>query len=254
MTVYQYGFWNFGVVGATIIYIGLLLISLLFLTNFRLSQWIQMLIPKKDPAAVAAAAAAKTAGKTREEIALEKRARELEKQSKKLQEQVDKATGVPAKPTGVPAASGLGADMQPVPEPTVRDLSVPQAKVPDGPRITKTTLPARKDAKEAKESTPPPEAVVVSARELGTASTADILGQKPETKAEGKKAEPDDEASPFKDEEETPEAPDATAPPIIRATAPGSRVVLRSKDKVSTLPSVTAVTWPEGAKAKLRRL
>jgi len=203
MTVYQYGFWNFGIVGATIIYIGLLLISLLFLTNFRLSQWIQMLIPKKDPAAVAAAA-----GKTREELALEKRARELEKQSKKLQEQVEKVTGVPA-------ASGLGADMQPVPEPTVRDLSVPQAKLPDGPRITKTTLPARKDGKEAKENTPPPEAVVVSARELGTASTADILGKKSDAKAEttAKPVDPDDEPSPFKDEDEDlpPTATDATA-------------------------------------------
>ena len=46
--------------------------------------------------------------------ALDRRARELEKQAKKLQEEV--------------ARSGLGADMQPVPEPTVRDLSVPQAK------------------------------------------------------------------------------------------------------------------------------
>ena len=52
--------------------------------------------------------------KSAEETALERRARELEKQAKKLQEEV--------------ARSGLGADMQPVPEPTVRDLSVPQAK------------------------------------------------------------------------------------------------------------------------------
>ena len=59
-----------------------------------------------------------------EEAALDRRARELERQAKQLQEQV--------------ARSGLGADMQPVPEPTVRDLSVPQSK---GPRFRKTTLP-----------------------------------------------------------------------------------------------------------------
>ncbi len=216
MTVYQYGFWNFGAVGATLIYLGLLLISLLFLTNFRLTQWIQLLIPRKDPEAVTA----KADGKTREEIALEKRARELEKQSKKLQEQVEKVTGVPA-------ASGLGADMQPVPEPTVRDLSVPQAKVPDGPRIAKTTLPGRKESKETKENTPPPSAVVVSARELGTASTADILGQKPDSKAETstKPVDPDEEPSPFKDEDEelAPAGTDATAnastPPAPGAAA-----------------------------------
>ena len=92
-------------------------ISLLFLTNFRLGEWIRRFLRKNPP----------TAGpkpESDEEAALERRARELEKQAKKLQEEV--------------ARSGLGADMQPVPEPTVRDLSVPQAK---GPRIRKTTLP-----------------------------------------------------------------------------------------------------------------
>ena len=70
--------------------------------------------------------------KSEEEIALEKRARELEKQKRKLEEEVGRAV----KPEKT--ASGLGADLQPVPEPTVRDLSVPQAK---GPRVRKTTYP-----------------------------------------------------------------------------------------------------------------
>jgi len=51
---------------------------------------------------------------TAEEQALARRARELQKQAKKLQEEVDR--------------SGLGADLKPVPEPTVRDLSVAQAR------------------------------------------------------------------------------------------------------------------------------
>ncbi len=205
-TLYEYGFWNFGKLGATVIYIALILISLMFLTNFRLLAWLKQLIPQRDEAAVVAAG-----GKTKEELALERRARDLEKQSRKLQEQVEKVTGVPT-PTG------LGADMQPVPEPTVRDLSVPQARPADGPRITKTTQPPRK---EARDNHPPASAVVVSARELGTASTADILGQKSDAKAEaaGKKPEPEDEPSPFKDEDEDDALP--VVPPA--PNAPGAK-------------------------------
>jgi hypothetical protein len=57
---------------------------------------------------------------TPEEDALERRARDLQKQAKKLQEEVGR--------------SGLGADMQPVPAPTVRDLSVSHPAKPGGAR------------------------------------------------------------------------------------------------------------------------
>ena len=57
-------------------------------------------------------------------------------------------------------ASGLGADMQPVPEPTVRDLSVPQAK---GPRVRKTTYPdPPKQPAPAAEAGPDLKAIVVA--------------------------------------------------------------------------------------------
>src|SRR6266550_9197391 len=80
--------------------------SLLFLTNFQLGEWLRGLLPPESAPGEKDSRA--------EERALERRARELERQAKKLQEQVAKA--------------GLGADLQPVPEPTVRDLSVPQTK------------------------------------------------------------------------------------------------------------------------------
>ena len=113
----------FGDVGATIIYLTLILISLLVLTNFRLSQWVQVFFPKRDEAAAETGT---------DEASLARRARELEKQSKKLQEQVEKAAG----------PSGLGADMQPVPEPTVRNLSVPQSKPADAAgRAKKSAAP-----------------------------------------------------------------------------------------------------------------
>ena len=150
---FDWGFWVLGSVGATIVYLALCFISLLFLTNFRLGEWIRRLLQKESAGAEPESA---------EEIALDRRARELERQAKKLQEEV--------------ARSGLGADLQPVPEPTVRDLSVPQAK-PASPRIRKTTLPESAKEPEAagpvKPEEPPPP------REAVAATTEEILGKKP---------------------------------------------------------------------------
>lgn len=160
---YQWGFSLLGRVGATIIYLSLGLISLLFLTNFRLGDWIRLLFHRPS---------ATTAGlRSPEEIALEKRAGELEKQKRQLEEEVKKT-------------SGLGADGLPVPEPTVRDLSVPQAK---GPRFRKTTLPTdpakpepARETDPAAEPGPLESAEVISAKEVHAATTADILGREPE--------------------------------------------------------------------------
>src|SRR5664279_3573145 len=74
---YDWGFWMFGSVGATIVYLAFCFISLLFLTNFRLGEWIRGLFAQKKSAAVAS--------ELDEESALDRRARELEKQAKQLQ-------------------------------------------------------------------------------------------------------------------------------------------------------------------------
>jgi DNA segregation ATPase FtsK/SpoIIIE, S-DNA-T family len=149
---YEYGFCLLGDVGATIVYAALYLISLLYLTDFRLGEWLRRFFGDKSESA---------GEKTEDEAALERRARELEKQARKLQEEV--------------ARSGLGADMQPVPEPTVRDLSVPQAK----PRLDR----GKKPAEPPKESAPAAEGKTVSPRELGAASTDEVLGKKTEAAA-----------------------------------------------------------------------
>ena len=158
---YNFGISIIGPIGATIVYSALGLISLLFLTNFRLGDWIRALLQKD-----------KTENefeKSDEEVALDRRARELEKQAKKLQEEV--------------ARSGLGADMQPVPEPTVRDLSVPQAKAA-GPRVRKTTLPA------SREIAPADEGEVISPKEIPAATTEEVLGKKSAEKISEKPEEP----------------------------------------------------------------
>jgi len=167
----DWGFWVFGGVGATIVYAAVCLISLLFLTNFHLGNWIRALLAR--PGEMPGVKTTKETNspqetKSPQEAALERRARELEKQAKQLQEQV--------------ARSGLGADMQPVPEPTVRDLSVPQAK---GPRIRKTTLP---DV--AKTIEPADEGQVIPAKEVAATTTDEILGKKAADKPVGKIEEP----------------------------------------------------------------
>ncbi|HEY3863476.1 MAG TPA: DNA translocase FtsK [Verrucomicrobiae bacterium] len=153
-----------GKVGAGIVLGAVYVISLLYLTNFQLGQWCR----RWWATGFGAPPAAKTAG----ENDLERRARDLEKQARKLQEQLDKSTkgAVPK----ILEPTGLGADMQPVPEPTVRDLSVPQIKPGS----------AAKKPEPAKEPAPADEGMVIPAKEVAAATTADILGKPAEPKAE----------------------------------------------------------------------
>jgi len=169
----EFGFCLLGNLGATIVYAALGLISVLFLTNFQLGNWIRELMHKEKSAAA-------DEFKSAEEINLEKRSAELEKQKRKLEEEVGR--GEKTEKT----ASGLGADGLPVPEPTVRDLSYPQAS--KGPRYRKSTLP-----EPPKEIAPAAEPIevgeVIPASEIRPASTDEILGRKsdvPEKPAEEK--------------------------------------------------------------------
>jgi DNA segregation ATPase FtsK/SpoIIIE, S-DNA-T family len=183
---YNLGFSMLGPLGAFIVYAALCLISLLFLTNFRLGDWIRALIPEQKVS---------LEEPTPQEAVLARRARDLEKQAKQLQEQV--------------ARSGLGADMQPVPEPTVRDLSVPQAK---GPRIRKTTLP---ETAKTPEPAPADEGAVIPAKEIvAAATTEEILGKKPEEKA----PEKTEAAKETADAEKTDKPEEEKAEPEIKIT------------------------------------
>ncbi len=164
MPRYDYGFVLLGHLGAAIVYSALGLISLIFLTNFQLGGWIRALWPKDD-------AAPEDEFKSPEELALEKRALELEKQKRKLEEEVGRAEKAGKLP------SGLGADGLPVPEPTVRDLSVPQSK---GPRVSKTTLPPKAPKEAAPPSDPVQVGEVIPGSEIRPATTDEILGRKSE--------------------------------------------------------------------------
>ena len=158
-----------GKAGATIIFLTFYLLALLNLTNFQLGEWIRARwspVALDDPNA------------TDEEKELARKARDLEKQARKLQEQADKAAKVDKVATAAAAATmidkekpSLGADLKPVPEPTVRDLSFPQTKPNRGGR----TKPA--ELEKAAISPEPVLEEVISAQEILAATSADILGK-----------------------------------------------------------------------------
>ncbi len=168
-----------GKAGATIIFLTFYLLALLNLTNFQLGEWIRARwspVALDDPNA------------TDEEKELARKARDLEKQARKLQEQADKAAKVDKVATAAAAATmidkekpSLGADLKPVPEPTVRDLSFPQVKTGRAGK-TKSVEPEKIE--------PKPEPVleeVISAKEIVAAATvADILGKPVAKNTDGK--------------------------------------------------------------------
>jgi S-DNA-T family DNA segregation ATPase FtsK/SpoIIIE len=167
-------FGNFGKPGASIIYITVYAVSLLYLTNFRLGDWVRATFAKK------------VLGKeemSEEERDLNRRAKDLEKQARRLQEQVDRSKGKEKIEKPGKAAKdmeeekfGLGADLQPVPEPTVRDLSVPSAKAGRGSKNKPQPEPA-------KEIEPPDEGIVIPAKEIVAATAEDILGKAKDSKS-----------------------------------------------------------------------
>ena len=184
LTLYEDFFKLFGTTGAGIVYGTLDLISLLFLTNFQLGAWLREL-----------RGARKETGEqpSEDEQALERRARELQKEAKKLQEEVDR--------------SGLGADLQPVPEPMVRDLSVPESKpgrakrpAVDGP----PKEPARADE------------IEIIPAQVVEAATEDILGKKFEPADKLAESKPDENS----DQAGADEKPDAQEEPAAAAAQP----------------------------------
>jgi DNA segregation ATPase FtsK/SpoIIIE, S-DNA-T family len=195
-------FGYFGTVGGTIIFLMVSFISVLYLTNFKLGVWLNRLWATRSV----------STGNAQEE-ALERRARDLEKQKKQLEDQV--------------AKSGLGADLKPVPEPTVRDLSVPQ------PKSGKARKAATGD--QGKELDPADEGEVISAREIAAATTQDILGKEDEkvgAAADAKRAE-SKSGGPGTEQQATAEAtakvaadganPDAAAAPPVSKPKPAPK-------------------------------
>ena len=228
---YDYGFVLLGRLGATIVYAALGLISALFLTNFQLGHWIRALMHKEK-------SSPESEFKSAEELALEKRSADLEKQKRKLEEEVGRGEKIEK------TASGLGADGLPVPEPTVRDLSYPQAS--KGPRYRKSTLP-----EPPKEIAPLPEPVevgeVIPASEIRPASTDEILGRKSEASAKPAEEKIEKAETPAAETAEPPKPAEPKHEPVITiadgsaaVTAPRPRPAPK-KPKPMTVASVPMI-------------
>jgi DNA segregation ATPase FtsK/SpoIIIE, S-DNA-T family len=205
-------FGHFGKPGATIIFVTAYFVSLVFLTNFRLGDWARAAwINFRTKKRV------EEEDWTPQEKALAKKARDLEKQAKKLQDETERER------------SGLGADLKPVPQPMVRDLSVPQA------RIGKTTRPKVQDAEPEKDL----EGEVISAREIAAATTGDILGKPKKGKVQEAAAESGGEPDDTKAE---PVAAEAAVAPTQQPISVTDNTIAKARKTLKKKPIAVAAT------------
>ncbi|MBN8249588.1 MAG: DNA translocase FtsK, partial [Verrucomicrobia bacterium] len=146
--------------GAKLVYAALYLGSLVLLTDFMLVALVRRLFvrpPRTEEERLAA-----------EQAALEKQARRLAREARRLEEQAAggeaETQGRTAAPRPAPAddlptaASGLGADLQPVPEPKFQDNSLsplPGAMATEGTRISAAEVARTLPAGSASSKAPP---------------------------------------------------------------------------------------------------
>ncbi len=151
----KYAFHYIGYAGSMMAFTLVYLLCLLALSDFQLFEWIRAWWQQRRADAEAS---------LEEEARLARRAQQLEKEARRLQEIVDRdpapAKPATAKPTDA-AAALVGPDLKPIPEPTVRDLSVPQAKP--------TAKPARAGAS-GSSGNGTLEGEVITAKEIAIAS------------------------------------------------------------------------------------
>ena len=235
--------YSVGRMGAAVTYVIIYLASLLFLTDYQLLVWIRQLwvrVPKTPEEKMAA-----------EEASIEKKAKALEKKARELTKQADvesevssavtkparaKAAVVP-QPDGVSEPSGVGADLKPFPEVTIRDLSVPQPRevrtvqageVIKADEISAVLTPAGDEPALASEPRKPKS---VAERILGRPPGADLTDDEGSTvesvESVGPRAEPlDGEDAPPWDRPEDAAHPIAEALPVVAARP---RVVMQPR-------------------------
>ncbi|MHB1307107.1 MAG: DNA translocase FtsK [Limisphaerales bacterium] len=236
----RYLFRLFGTAGSAILFTAFYLISLYGLTNFHLGDWIREMMARR------AAEDALAAG---DERALERRSRQLEKESRKLQSELEKASrkagtsGEVPEPNAEMAGdeerrSGLGPDLQPIPEPTVRDLSVPQARLPvAGPEIAKPAPVPR-------EPEPPDDGLqgvseIIPAKEVAAATSDEILGaDNPFARKSGSPSPAD--ADPDSGSREAA----STEPDPSAVSVPAAASSIRPKPPAARRPKAMSVSTP----------
>jgi S-DNA-T family DNA segregation ATPase FtsK/SpoIIIE len=238
--------YSVGRMGAAVTYVIIYLASLLFLTDYQLLVWIRQLwvrVPKTPEEKMAA----EEASIEKKAKALEKKARELTKQAA-VESEVSSVVTKPARakaavvpqPDGASEPSGVGADLKPFPEVTIRDLSVPQPRevrtvqageVIKADEISAVLAPAGDEPALASEPRKPKS---VAERILGRPPGADLTDDEGSTvesvESVGPRSEPPDgtdgEDAPPWDRPEDAAQPVAEALPVVAARP---RVVMQPR-------------------------
>ncbi|MBX3744377.1 MAG: DNA translocase FtsK [Verrucomicrobiae bacterium] len=141
----RYGFRLIGYAGSMIAFFLLYLLTLLALSDFQLFDWIRDAWRERQ---------ARLEAGLDEELRLQRKAQQLEREARRLQEQMDRDRTVHSGAAAKAGVAGVGPDLRPVPEPTVRDLSVPQTK------------PAAKGSRPSSAGPDEPEIQVITAGEI----------------------------------------------------------------------------------------
>ena len=228
-------FHTFGTAGAVIIYSALILASLYFLTNLQpvelwhwtVETWENWRERQAKPSPATASLAQKTIKRKTKRLE-----RDLKKQKKAIEQELKQATEESE------TDPGLGADLKPVPKPTVRDLSVLDAEQrnkakedaePDPDEVEMGEVISAEEVKASVDETKDKPEEPSEPIEHKAANTEDILGQadKPDT----------DESKP--DGESASEAPPKPKLPTSVAKTP--------KVKGYKLPKSMVLDEPEPA-------
>ena len=255
-------FHTFGTAGAIIINSALLLASLYYLTNIQpLELWARLAELWEDwRDRRANAAFAANASSVPTEKKLKRKAKRLDKaldkQKKAIEKEIEKTTDE------LEAAQGLGADLKPVPEPTIRDLSVaePKPAEPEAPKdpnevemgevisadevkaSAETGEDEPKEAKGKKDSTAKSDDKAPETDENPTeheaASTAEVLGQAEESA-------PDAETKPGKEPDSEPTPKPNPAKRLAKPKGPMS-VAKTPNVKGYKLPKSQLLDEPDG--------
>ena len=243
----------FGVIGSTIIYSALLLSSLYFLTNLQpvelwhwtVDTWENWRERRADPGLATGGPSQKTIKRKTKRLE-----RDLARQKKAIKQEIGQAAAE------LEADQGIGADLKPIPEPTVRDLSVsgkkrrqkaeeeiePEPdKVEMGEVISAEEVKASTEEQPTKTDTPdteePQSEESSEPTEHEVANTADILGQ----------TEPDE--TPPDKEKETDAPPKLKLPKRLAKTKGPTAVAKTPKVDGYKLPKSQVLDEPDAPSA-----
>lgn len=256
----------FGTAGAVIIHSALILTSLYFLTHLQpvelwhwaVDTWNNWRERRTEPGFVTADPPQKTAKRKTKRLE-----RDLAKRKKAVEQELEQVT------EELEADKGLGADLKPVPKPTVRDLSVldeeqrtkakaePEpGEVEMGEVISAEEVKASADSTDGKDGEADTEtkeekpAEPSEPTEHKAATTGDILGQ-----AEGAKDESEAKPDKTTGDEAKPDEPEPDTPPklklprrLAKPKGPGA-VAKTPKVKGYKLPKSVVLDEPEPAAA-----